>query len=259
MKKALLISLLLFFLGLSYAQSEKSSMIEQNAEIMAIDPQGNLYLVNDASLYKYGPEGELRYSYTNNILGNIASIDVDNPLKIMIFYRDAGIILFLNDKLAPIGDPIDIFAKGMTTISLATYSTKNNIILFDESNTDLIILDFYFQEKERIHYDFNEFHPFMLKDIHEKMLLMQDAKQGMFFFDGFGTFEKNIALYSDYPMQWLDNQFIYIKDKQLHSYNHQKFEDVIIHDLPDNVTQTILYRNKLFILADKKIKIIQLP
>ena len=126
------------------AQTDESLVIEQTAQIIAVDPQGNIYAVNNASLYKYAPNGTLLYSYTQNLDGNITSIDVDNPLKIMLFYRDAGTILFLNDKLSPIGDAIDLFAKGLTTINLATYSTKNQIILYDEANTDLIILDFYF-------------------------------------------------------------------------------------------------------------------
>ncbi len=258
MKRILFITLLLTLISVSQAQTVDTVSITPNADLMAIDPQGQLYVVNNNTLYKFQLDGTLQYTYTNNILGSIASIDVDNPLKIMVFYRDAGTILFLNDKLAPIGDAIDLFSKGFTTISLATYSTKNNLILYDEANTDLVILDFYFQEQERIHYDFGEFSPFLLKDIHERMLLMQDGQSGIFFFDGFGTFEKNIALYSPFPIQLLNEQILYIKNHQLSSYNYTSLENHPICELPDEVTQALIYRNKLLLLVDRQVKIIQL-
>jgi hypothetical protein len=257
-KNIVFLLLLLSFACKMLAQTEEVVVIEQSAQIIAVDPQGNLYTVEENSLHKYTPFGQHLYSYTNNMLGSIYSIDVDNPLKIMVFFQDAGIILFLNDKLSPIGDAVNLFSKGLTTISLATYSTKNNLILFDEANTDLIILDFYFNVKERIHYDFNDFHPLMLNDIHEKMMLMQDTRQGIFFFDGFGTFEKNIAIYADYPVQWLDNQIIYLKDNKLNSYNHQNLEAKIITDVPQNVTQALIYRDKLILATEKNIKIMQI-
>ena len=146
MKRNLLLMLTICFCLTSQAQQYmQKKIIEQVAEMIAVDPQGNIYAINDATLFKYAPDGNLLHSYNNNLLGNISSIDVDNPMKIMLFYRDAGSILFLNDKLSPIGDMVDLYSKGLTTISLATYSTKNELILYDESNTDLILLDLYFR------------------------------------------------------------------------------------------------------------------
>ena len=255
MKKILVIILLLSLICPLQAQTDESVVIEQISQIIAVDPQGNVYAVNDASLYKYSPNGILLYSYTDNMLGNIASIDVDNPLKIMLYYREAGSILFLNDKLAPVGDVIDLFSKGLTTISLATYSTKNNILLFDEANTDLIILDFYFNEKERIHYNFEHFHPVILKDINEKKIYMQDAMTGIYFFDSFGTYDKNIAVLSDYPVQVVKDFIFYIKNNQLNSYNYSQLEANIMTNLPEKTRQAIVFQNNIILSNGQTISI----
>ena len=236
-------------------QNMQAVVIEQAAQNIAVDPQGYVYAINDASLYKYAPDGKLLYSYNNNLLGNISSIDVDNPLKIMLFYRDAGSILFLDDKLAPIGDLVDLFSKGLTTISLATYSTKNELILYDESNTDLIFLDFYFREKERIHYDFKDFQPILLTNINEKMTVMQDPRQGIFFFDNFGTFEKNIAVLSAYPIQILKDRILYINNNQLNSYSYLQLEWNPLCDLAEKTIQVLIYQNNIILTDGKTIKI----
>lgn len=255
MKRALVLVLLLTLVCHAHAQKDEAVVIEQAAQSIAVDPQGCIYAVKDATLFKYAPNGDLLYSYTNNLLGSIASIDVDNPLKIMLFYRDAGNIVFLNDKLSLIGDIIDLFSKELTTITLATYSTKNNLILYDEANTDLIIMDFYFNEKERIHYNFDQFHPVILKDINEKQIYMQDAQKGIYLFDSFGTYDKNIAVLSDYPVQILKDYIFYIKDYQLNSYNFSRLENEKLATLPENIRQALVYQQKIILSDGKTISI----
>lgn len=253
----LLMALLLGVLGIKAQQPSTTVVIEQIAQSMAVDPQGNIYAVNDATLYKYAPDGTLLYTYNDNLLGHISSIDVDNPLKIMLFYRDAGFIVFLNDKLSPIGDKVDLFSKGLTTISLATYSTKNELLLYDESNIDLILLDFYFREKERIHYDFTDFQPILLTNVNEKLSVMQDLRQGVFFFDNFGTFDKNIAITTELPVQIVKENILYVKDNQLSRYNYQRLERQQLCEIPEEVVQVLVYQDKIIMLDDKSIKIIQ--
>lgn len=256
MKKGLLIVLTLCICMMAHAQQESQTLvIEQNAEMISVDPQGNIYAVNDATLYKYAPDGSLLHSYNNNLLGHIFSIDVDNPLKIMLFYREAGTILFLNDKLSPIGNSVDLFSKELTTITLATYSTKNELILYDESNTDLIFLDFYFREKERIHYDFQDLHPIQLKDVNEKSIIMQDPEQGFFFFDNFGTFITGSATILDQPAQIIDGGIVYVKDNYLNIYNFWRLDLQRQCEVPEEVKQVLVYQDKIIFLEEKTIKI----
>lgn len=252
----LLMTLLLCMMGAKAQQPSTPVVIEQSAQSIAVDPQGNIYAVNDATLNKYAPDGTLLYTYHDNLLGHISSIDVDNPLKIMLFYRDAGFIVFLNDKLSPIGDKVNLFFKGYTTIGLATYSTKNELILYDESNTDLILMDFYFSEKERIHYDFTEFQPIQLTNVNEKITVMQDPRQGVFFFDNFGTFDKNIAITSELPVQIVKDNILYVKDNQLNRYNFQRLDQQQLCEIPEEVIQVLVYQDKIILLDDKSIKII---
>ena len=253
----LLMTLLLCMMGAKAQQPSTPVVIEQIAQSIAVDPQGNIYAVNDATLNKYAPDGTPLYTYHDNLLGHISSIDVDNPLKIMLFYRDAGFIVFLNDKLSPIGDKVNLFFKGYTTIGLATYSTKNELILYDESNTDLILMDFYFSEKERIHYDFTEFQPIQLTNVNEKITVMQDPRQGVFFFDNFGTFDKNIAITSELPIQIVKDNILYVKDNQLNRYNFQRLDQQQLCEIPEEVIQVLVYQDKIILLDDKSIKIIQ--
>ena len=250
-----IVTLLLAYTCNMFAQTSDAIVIDQPAQIIAVDPQGYIYAVNDVTLYKYAPDVKLLFTISSSMDGPISSIDVDNPMKIMLFYREAGAIMFLDDKLAPIGNVIDLFSKGLTTISLATYSTKNNIILYDEANTDLIILDFYYNEKERIHYNFNDFNPVILKDINEQKIYMQDTNDGIYFFDSFGTYDKSIAILSGFPVQVSKDIIFFVKNNQLYSYNYLNLEVHTLTDLPEDTQQVLVYQNKLILSNGKTISI----
>lgn len=251
MKHLFSVLFIAFYLCAFHFQAQAQVVIDRPAEFMTIDSQGNLYLVQDATLYKYASDGRLLSSYTNNMLGHISSVDADNPLKVMLFYQDAGCILFLDDHFAPIGDQIDLFSKGLHTISLATYSTKNNIILYDDINSELIIMDLNFNVKEKIQNNFDDFHPYQLFDVNEKMIVMQDKEQGTFFFDDFGTFEKNIVIASEFPLQIIGDIIYYLKDGQLKSYHFTQLEGNVIGNVPEGTKQALVYHNS-FIFMDPK-------
>lgn len=232
---------------------KRKLLIEGKFNAMAIDPQGLLYAVSDATLYKYTADGKLLYSYTDNMLGRIHSIDVDNPLKIMVFYQESGSIVFLNDKLAPIGDAIDLYGQGFNTISAATYSTRNELILFDETNNDLLFLDFYFKIKEKIHYGIAEIHPIQMTNISEKMLIIQDAEGGVMFFDHFGTFEKQLNFHTDRIVQVQGDYVYYLKDDSLLRYDglHLTMEEVM--KSPPGALQAFIHRTDVYFLTEEGI------
>lgn len=253
MKRIFCIILLIISSISIFSQSPKK--IDIAAEYMAVDPQGNLYLVQDATLYKYNLNGELLGSYTNNMLGHITSIDVDNPFKIMLFYREDGSIIFLDGQLASIGNEISLYYNGLNTISLASYSSNNNLHLYDETNTELIIMDLHSNIKERIRYDFEDFHPEEIIDKGEQMMVMRDP-QGIYFFDQFGTFEKSIALQSEHKIQLVKSKIYYVQDHRLKCYNieHLDFTDLLpVHS---ECVQALLYGDKMIqLIKDKGVMI----
>ena len=127
MKKVIGI-VLLFSVTLSlFAQDNVTVLEKMTGTELGIDPNRNLYLVGGSKLSKLDGEGRLLRSFDDSFLGDIASIDVDNPMKIMVFYRESGKILFLDDRLSPVTEPLDLFSHGYTSVSLAAYSTDNLI------------------------------------------------------------------------------------------------------------------------------------
>lgn len=218
--------LLLFFLTLSLFAQDKLTVLEKmTGTQLYADPNGNIYLVDGSKLSKLDANGKLLRSFDDSFLGDIASVDVDNPLKIMVFYRESGKVVFLDDRLSPVMEPLDLFSHGYTSVTLAAYSTDNLIWLYDAASLELICIDFYCKEKSRNKLNFSDFHPMQLLACRERALLMNNPDDGIYIFDAFGTFLKRIPLQVERIFDYSKNEIKYFTREEVGIYNHLKMED----------------------------------
>lgn len=192
MRPAAIFLILFTTLSLAKAQDSPALSVECPAQgrTVTTDPNGNVYVTNGATLFKLNADGEILFRYTNFQQGNISSIDVDNPLKIMVFYKEASLILFLDEKLVPMMEPLDLFSR-FHNIALATYSTDNTIWLYDEVLQDLINVNFQLDEISRNHLSWEDFHPLRFYSLQEKQLAMC-TEESIYYFDAFGTYLKQL-------------------------------------------------------------------
>lgn len=219
MKRGLLFSFLLVACMFVQAQSERVSDVV--GDYMSCDIRGNLYVVNGASLVKLDPFGSKVANYEDFLLGDISSIDSDNPLKIMLFYRDAGKIVFLDDKLTVIGEPLDLFAQNLQNVTLATYSTDNKIWLYDEVTKDLVAVDFHLKEITRNHLTISGLNPSQFLSLQEKKLVLVNT-DAVLFFDAFGTYLNSYPVVSDTPIQVVGDRIYYTHDGTVMFYYYSQ-------------------------------------
>jgi len=219
-----------------------------NADFITLDPYGNIYAVKEAQLSKFSPQGELLYKYSDNTLGTISSVDVFNHLKIMLFYQDAGILVFLNEQLAPIRDPISLFDANYFSISLASYSAANQIHLYDYVNRYLITLDFNMREISKTPINFPSFNPTQMIELEEKRLAMHTPETGVFLFDAFGTFISMIPVLTPHSVEVTSELIYYTHHDHVNIYNYKMLSEDRLPIAISGAIQTLLFRNKMILL-----------
>lgn len=218
------------------------------ADFIKIDPYGNIYTVNEAQLSKFSPQGKLLFSYADHKLGVISSIDVFNPMKIMLFYQDAGTLVFLNEQLALINSPVSLYDAGYFTVSLASYSAANQIHLYDNANRHLITLDFNLREINRTPINFPSFNPQKMIELEEKSLAFHDPEAGVYLFDSFGTYNKLIPVLTSYWVEVTPELIYYTRNHEVYFYNYKVLNSEIQQLDISNVIQTLFYRNNMILL-----------
>src|SRR5688572_11452353 len=109
---------------------------------VAIDNLDNVYiLTTNDQLKKYKPSGDSLAVYNNvRKFGKIYSIDVSNPLKVLLYYKDFSSIVVL-DRLLAVRSTIDLRRKNILQVTAIGQSYDNNIWVFDAFDNKLKKID----------------------------------------------------------------------------------------------------------------------
>jgi hypothetical protein len=143
MKKFLII---FFFLGYLICNSQTKGILKKtislnNNTFVGCDYNFNYYYFNKTILYKNINEKTINYS--NFLYGEIYSVDITNPLKIVVFYKDFNIVVLLDSQLNErdvIQLPYDVsFATRGTANHLWLFTTNTRIIENYNFKTNLVV------------------------------------------------------------------------------------------------------------------------
>jgi len=138
---------ILFVSSMYFADAQKmeTTFVSQFSlkadKFIGADPFDNFYYIKSATFYK--KTNAQTYSYTNTQLGEITSIDITNPLKIILFYRDFNTVVILDNRLNELTDSInltiDSFFKNVAFVSI---SSNNNLWLYSLDDNILSLWNF---------------------------------------------------------------------------------------------------------------------
>lgn len=142
------IALLIFLCICSSVQAQEDSVFKFRKKIagnfswFTIDNLDNVYLINESDrLKKLGPKGD-SVAVFNDVkrYGKLWSVDVSNPLRLLLYYRNFSTLVFL-DRLLNIRNSIDLRKQGILSVKAVANSYDNNIWLFDEQEVKLKKID----------------------------------------------------------------------------------------------------------------------
>lgn len=124
---------------------EKTPLLE--ATFIGVDSYGYTYFIKDQVLNKKNKEQT--FVFQDFQLGEISSVDILNPLKIMVFYKEANTAVILDNTLAPIKRIH--FNQLPEIIEPQTISTANdNRLWLFNTNTQQLELFNYIKSQNRV-------------------------------------------------------------------------------------------------------------
>ena len=251
--KKISVILLLVLVSPLYAQVK---VFPFKGSILTTDQLGYYYEITNTEINKYTVSGKLDCSYSNNLLGVIASVDVSNPQKVLVYFRDFTKILILDNELAPTSDVIDLTDIELDETSLVCRSYNDGVWYYDPVRFELIRKD---QELETTNSSGNLANSlniniqanFLVE--HNNRLYLNDPKNGVLVFDNFGGYLKTLPLYGLESFQVKDKFMIYTNtSNEIEFYNFFTLEQTKFYPNKYNAIKGIrLEGNSIFIL-DKK-------
>lgn len=183
-----------------------------------VDNLNNIYLItNNNQLRKFDEKGD-SVSIFNDVkrYGNPSSVDVSNPLKILLYYKSFSTVLVL-DRLLNMRNTINFRKQNIFSVQTIAASYDNNIWLFDEQDYKLKKID----EEGRLQQETTDFRmifdsvpsPLQLID-RDSYVYLYDPEKGFYIFDYYGTYKNRLAF-----LNWSN---VEVSGKMMYGFSNNK-------------------------------------
>jgi hypothetical protein len=216
------ISILVKFLLPAEFQFVKSVKVEGERHFS--DPIGNIYIIKNNHLVKFALDDTRTAEYTNLYLGNIHSIDVSDPLRILLYYKDHNQVVWVDNFLSEIRSPIWLDELGVDQAQLVCSSNQGGFWIFNGLNNQLQ----YFDVNLQFVHESITLNSLTGPDIQPTYMLEKSRKVylnvpgfGILVFDLFGNYSKTIPLEIPCEFQVTDQNLYYFKEGELFSFDLQ--------------------------------------
>ena len=175
---------------------KQQTFIEGSYKNFYVDNLNNIYLINgDNQLKKFNDKGDsIAVSNALRKYGDITFVDVSNPLKIIVFYKDYSTIIVL-DRFLSNQNTIDLRRYGIFQAQAVAQSYDNNYWVFDAVENKLKKIDdngnILLQTPDfRTIFD-EAFLPEKIID-NDGFVYLYDKKTGWLIFDYYGAYKQSI-------------------------------------------------------------------
>ena len=180
------------------AQPSAPRIISGDFQRFDVDNLGNLYvLTRGHQLRKYSARGD-SIGVFNDVVkyGRLRTMDISNPMRILLFYPDFGTILLLDRMLKPL-DAIDLRRSSMLQVSAAATSYDNQCWVYDEQEARLRKIDAQGRvllETPDLRMIMEELPTPVYMSDQQGNVSIYDPVRGLYRFDLYGAFQQRIPV-----------------------------------------------------------------
>ncbi len=196
--------------------------IQADIADFAVDNLGNIYLLNSNNqLKKLSPKGD-SLAVFNDVrrYGKVYSMDVTNPLKILLYYREFATIVTV-DRFLNIINTVDLRSLNIFQSKAIGLAYDNNIWIYDDLEAKLKrIRDDGTPVSETV--DLRQVldsvpEPSFIAD-QGGLVYLCDSVRGIYIFDRYGAFQKHIYFSGGTDFTVIDKNVLGRNDKYFFKY-----------------------------------------
>ncbi|MCK4561700.1 MAG: hypothetical protein KAT78_02230 [Flavobacteriaceae bacterium] len=209
----------IFCVNISFSQEVKIEFITKTPlkadQFVGVDELENIFYIKNNILYKKNDIEVLNYSNVN--LGVLTNVNIHNPFKIILFYRDFNAVIILDNKLNELTDKIDFTKETLfNNVQFIGASSENNLWLLANDNK-LHLYDFQNHldklETQALNFYQKSFIPTSIKSTYKNIWVF--SSNGVMQFNEYGSFIKYTQLENYDFISPYENGFIYLNKNDL--------------------------------------------
>lgn len=231
---------------------------QKNHRIIEVDHLGYIYTIDGNELKKFSSEKELLSNFSDALLGEITSVDVSNPLRLLLFYKEFNQLLYLDQTLTPIADPIDLYNYSDNETQLCCDASSGGFWMYNKDDNQAFkisrqgeilntssLLTSYLKDTE----------PLKITEHQEKLHLLIPS-QGLLILNKFGHFLQQIPLPGINDFGFKNQDILYLKNDTWYQYKPLTKTDPIIFDMKSlNTCKSTIQDDRIYIFCGNQISI----
>lgn len=196
-----------------------------------LDNLDQLHIVdNKGTLTRYSQDLEILYKYADITLGSIQHVDINNPLKALVYHREYGIISYLDNTLALI-KKINLQDWGYNDITTIVSSNDGNIWLYDPATNQVLKIN----DTGKIKVSSNNLNDYRLEDLNptkiverDNRVFIFDEQYGIIIFDNLGQYLKVLPIQNIQNFQTDGKNIFVFQDNSIKILTVRLLEEKII-------------------------------
>lgn len=204
--------------------------ISTKIRLADVDNSGNIYIVDQKNRFiKHDTDFKEIYRYASNKNGLITTIDVSNPLKLVVFYDDFNQVRILDNTLTVMKE-LDL-SHQFLDVTACGASNDGNLWIYDPIQFKLLKLN----DQGRILLESNNVRDFGMAGVHVSQIkesanyvVLCDNEKGFYFFDNFGQYIYHFPAKGIRSFQFDGKLIVYYTDTGIKTFSIQKKERQLI-------------------------------
>lgn len=233
---------------------ELAGRLDMECDQFAADPLGNIYIINGQNIQKYNSYLQKIADYSNPFLGKISFIDVTDPFRILLYYREFNQAVWLDNYFQEIRSPVLLDDLGIEQTVLLCSSSLSGFWVFNQLNN---LLQYFDMNLNKVHESISlnpiigEMRPVAMTE-KNRMVYLNFPGTGILTFDQFGTYSRTLPVFPDNNFQVTDNSIYHLQQGSYKRFNLKAFSEEII-TLPDTTgLQTVLIQPEYLYISKKE-------
>lgn len=220
------------------------------------DKLQNYYTLNTTEFVKYNNQTNGVNKFSNNNSTLPSSVDVSNPLRILLYYNQFNIFVHLDDMLAPT-ESTKTEATELAT--LLCNSTLNGLWVYNQAELSLVRYDSKWNEVVRIN-NMNQaianFAPTFMQE-NNGSIYLYDINYGCVLLNMFGGIDKKIPLPNCTNFKVFNDELYYKRNAKYYVYNTLNLSETQLNVPLQNCKDIALTVQKMLLLANDTLYIYQ--